>query len=73
MRATVTGPDGVVRELTLTVTSGYGVYGWWEANGECFERINDGIAYRRPDLDWGTTDGDLVVAPWIQALLKEPK
>jgi len=59
--------------VPITLTHGASTHMWWENNGECWETMNDGPATRRPDLDWGTPTGDLLIAPWLQDVLRENK
>lgn len=50
----------------FTLTRGPSRKMWWEKDGTCFEQIDDEPVKRRSDLDWGTPNGDLIVAPWMQ-------
>ncbi len=39
---------------------------WWDDTGQCFEVIDDGPDTRRPECDFGTPTGDLIIDPWMQ-------
>lgn len=43
----------------------------WDKEGRCFEQVNNGPTERRPDLDYGTPNGDVLIDPWIQQALRE--
>ena len=43
----------------------------WDREGRCFETVNNGPETRRPDCDWGTPHGDLLIEPWVQEALRK--
>jgi len=43
----------------------------WDEHGRCFESLDDGPEQERPDLAFGTPMGDLLIAPWIQAIVRK--
>lgn len=50
--------------------------GWhgleWSHDGTCRETSSEHPEpARRPDLDWGTPGGDLLIDPWMQDALKQ--
>lgn len=49
----------------------YSCHSRWDAEGHCLESVNGGPETRRPDMDFGTPLGDLLIDPWIQSLIKE--
>lgn len=56
-------------EMKMERVSSHGMR--WERDGTCYEQVDDGPWERRPDCDWGTPTGDLLIDPWIQDILKE--
>lgn len=46
---------------------------WDIDSGQCFEIVNGGPETRRPDCDFGTPTGDLLIEPWMQELLREER
>jgi hypothetical protein len=73
----VKADDEVLVPITLMHEHGFSAT--WDDAGICRETLPDGSTVRRPDLDWGTQNGDLLIDPWIQdamiqdAIKKMPK
>lgn len=59
--------DYEVVQLTMT----HSMSMRWDLDGRCLERINDGPEQRRPDMDFGTPNGDLLIDPWIQDAVRK--
>ena len=57
--------------VPITITTSETYHMWWEQDGTAYEQRNDGPVTRRPDCDYGTPTGDLLVDPWIQEILKD--
>ena len=57
--------------IELTVTDSYRTR--WDHHGRCFERVNNGPEARRPDLDFGTPMGNLLIDPWLQNAIRDKR
>lgn len=59
-----------IKTVELVVTHSSGMR--WDKNGTCEQTVNGSPWERRPECDYGTPMGDLLVQPWIQNALKDP-
>lgn len=55
--------------VQLVTTHSHGMR--WDLDGRCFERFDNGPETRRPDMDFGTPNGDLLIDPWIQDCVRK--
>lgn len=58
------------KQVQLKVAHSHGMQ--WDRKGRGFEWDGEGPKTRRPDCDFGTPPGDLLIDPWMQEALRKP-